>query len=97
MQKITKKVGEYLITTSFQVQLESAGQWDRCVVELDINLKMIVGEQGITLSYLIRENNTSDHTERDTKGWEVCIQWKYGSSTWNQVKDVKESFLVQLA
>ena len=32
-----------------------------------------------------------------TKGWEVCIKWKYGSSTWNQVKDVKESFPVQLA
>ena len=31
-----------------------------------------------------------------TKGWEFCIQWKDGSSTWNQVKDVKESFLVQL-
>ena len=31
-----------------------------------------------------------------TKGWEVCIQWKYESSTWNQVKDVKDSFLVQL-
>ena len=32
-----------------------------------------------------------------TKGWEVCIQWKYGSSTWNQFKDVKESFPLQLA
>ena len=32
-----------------------------------------------------------------TKGWEFCIQWKYGSSTWNQVKDVNDSFIVQLA
>ena len=32
-----------------------------------------------------------------TKAWEVCIQWKYGSSTWNQFKDVKESFPIQLA
>ena len=32
-----------------------------------------------------------------TKGWEVFIHWKYGSSTWNQGKDVKESFPVQLA
>ena len=35
--------------------------------------------------------------ERPPKVWEVFIQWKYGSSTWNQVKDVKESFPVQLA
>ena len=32
-----------------------------------------------------------------TKGWEVCIKWKYGSSTWNQVKDIKYSFPVKLA
>ena len=32
-----------------------------------------------------------------TKVWEVCIQWKDGSSTWNQVKESKESFPVQLA
>ena len=32
-----------------------------------------------------------------TKGWEIHIKWKYGSSTWNKVKDVKESFPVQLA
>ena len=53
---------------SFQVQLEATGQWDRWVVELGSNLKMIVGAQGITLSYVIRENNSPDHTERDT--WE---------------------------
>ena len=32
-----------------------------------------------------------------TKGWEVCIQCKDGSSTWNKIKDVKESYSIQLA
>ena len=32
-----------------------------------------------------------------TKGRGVCIQWKYGSSTWNQVKEIKEFFQLQLA
>ena len=45
-RKEQKKVGEYLITTSFQVQLK----WNRWVVELESNLKMIVGAQGIPLS-----------------------------------------------
>ena len=27
----------------------------------------------------------------------MCIQWKDGSSTWNQIKDVKESYPIQLA
>ena len=41
--KEQKKVGESLIITSFQVQLKAAGQWDSYVVDLESNLKMIVG------------------------------------------------------
>ena len=40
--------------------------------------------------------NVNKRSRETTKGWEVCMQWKDGSSTWNQVKDVKESLLVQL-
>ena len=40
-RKEKNKVGESLITTSFQVQLESAGQWYHWVVELESNLKII--------------------------------------------------------
>ena len=32
-----------------------------------------------------------------TKGWEVLIQWKDGSTTWVTLKDIKESYPVQLA
>ena len=56
------KVGEYLITTSFQVHIEAAGKWDQWVVKLERNLKMIVEAQGITLSYIIRENDAPDQT-----------------------------------
>ena len=55
-----------MITTSFQVQIEAARQWDSWVVELESNLKMIVGAQGIPLSYVIRDNNAHDKTEHDT-------------------------------
>ena len=37
-------------------------------MELESNLKIIVGAQGIPLSYVIRENDTPDQTERET--WE---------------------------
>ena len=46
--------------------------------------------------YVIHMSNGNKRSRDTTKGWEVCIQWKDGSSTWNQVKDVTESFLVQL-
>ena len=37
-------------------------------MELESNLKMIVGAQGTPLSYVIRENDAPDQTDRDT--WE---------------------------
>ena len=62
-RKQQNKVEESLITTRSQVQIKASGQWDCWVLDLEINLKMISGVQGIPLSYVIRENNASDKTE----------------------------------
>ena len=35
--------------------------------------------------------------KRTTKGWQLCIQWKDGSTSWEDLKDVKESTPVRLA
>lgn len=35
--------------------------------------------------------------KRTTKGWEVLVRWRDGSTTWNALKDVKDSYPVQLA
>ena len=32
-----------------------------------------------------------------TKGWEVCIQWKYVINTWNKIKDIKDSYPIKMA
>ena len=45
----------------------------------------------------IHTSNGNKRRRETTKGWEICIQWKDGSSTWNQLKDVNESYPVQLA
>ena len=45
----------------------------------------------------IHTSNGNKRRRETTKGWKICIQWKDGSSTWNQLKDVKESYPVQLA
>jgi hypothetical protein len=37
------------------------------------------------------------HRRRTTKGWEVCVQWKDGSTNWVTMKDIKDSNPVQLA
>ena len=41
---------------------------------------------------------TGTRRQRETKqGWEILVQWKYGSSTWIAMKDMKDSYPVQLA
>ena len=57
-----------MLTTSFQVQLEPARQWDCWLVELESNLKIIFGAQCIPMPYVNRENDAPDQTECDT--WE---------------------------
>ena len=56
-RKDQKKVGESLITAAFQVKQETANQRDCWVVELESNLKTIIGAKGITISYVIREDD----------------------------------------
>ena len=41
--------------------------------------------------------NGNKRRRETTKEWEICIQWKDGGSTWNQLKDIKEAYPVQLA
>ena len=41
--------------------------------------------------------NGGRRRQETTKGWEILIQWKDGSSTWEKLKDVKECYPVQLA
>ena len=44
--------------------------------------------------------NTSRGTQgrvTTTKDWEVNIKWKEGSTIWNKLKDIKDSYPVQLA
>ena len=43
---------------------------------------------------------TSSGTQRQvitTKGWEINLKWKDGSTTWNKLKDIKDSYPVQPA
>ena len=43
---------------------------------------------------------TQDYTMRwkmTTKGWELCVIWKDGSTNWIELKDLKSAYPVQLA
>jgi hypothetical protein len=47
-------------------------------------------------AFIVNRSGTRRRRET-TVGWEVLVRWKDGSTTWITMKDVKESFPVQLA
>ena len=45
----------------------------------------------------IRTTSGQQRRRPTTKGWELLIQWKDGSSTWTPLKDIKEAYPVETA
>ena len=41
--------------------------------------------------------NGGQRRKETTKGWEILVQWKDGSTSWESLKDVKESYPVEIA
>ena len=46
---------------------------------------------------IIISKNGGRRRKETTKGWEILLQWKDGSSTWEAMKDIKQSYPVDLA
>ena len=74
------------------------------MVELEINLNIIVGAQGIPLSHVIRENNAPDQTERNTWEEKAVLSFPLARRLYNQdnlmvhniilrkISDISETF-----
>ena len=41
--------------------------------------------------------NNRNHHRKTTKGWTLCVEWKDGSSSWERLADLKESYPIQIA
>ena len=41
--------------------------------------------------------NGRPYLQRSTVGWQICCQWKDGSTSWEKLSDLKESHPVQMA
>ena len=37
------------------------------------------------------------HRQKTTKGWELCVQWRDGSTSWERLGNLKETYPVQVA
>lgn len=42
-------------------------------------------------------HNENIHRRHTTKGWQLCVRWKDGSTSWEHLKDLKESYPIQTA
>jgi hypothetical protein len=41
--------------------------------------------------------NGRQHMRKTTIGWKLCVQWKDGTTTWERLADLKESYPVEVA
>jgi hypothetical protein len=41
--------------------------------------------------------NGRQHMRKTTIGWKLCVQWKDGTTTWERLTDLKESYPVEAA
>jgi len=41
--------------------------------------------------------NGKQHLRKTTMGWHLCVQWKDGSTSWERLSDLKESYPVEVA
>ena len=75
-----------MIATAFQVQLEIATQSDKWAIELEINLKMIIGSKGIALSYIIREDDDPNLADQETWEYKAMLAAPHKGSAYLQDK-----------
>ena len=43
------------------------------------------------------QNGSNTHIRKLTKGWQLCVEWKDVSSSWERLADLKESNPLQVA
>ena len=58
-----KKIGESFLDTDFNTKLKSQSQWEKFMEELESTLAMIVGANGVPLSYVIRRTEEPEYDE----------------------------------
>ena len=91
----TASMAANLIAENLFAQVDQEG--NRFVMLDSITGTRTDGNQVLQQDAFVYTSSGTNRRVHTTKGWEVCIQWKDGSTTWNTLKDVKDSYPVQMA
>ena len=76
-------------------QIDDEG--NRFVLMESINDHRTNGNQIAKADSYVQSTNGGKRRKETTIGWEILIRWKDGSSTWEEMKDVKYTYPLQLA
>ena len=83
------------IAANMFAQVDDEGH--RTLLLQDVVNHRVNGREVKKADAFITSPNGGRRRRETTRGWEILIQWKDGSTTWEALKDVKESYPVQLA
>jgi hypothetical protein len=45
----------------------------------------------------VYSHNGNQHYRKMTKGWKLCVKWKDGTTSWERLADLKESYPIEVA
>jgi hypothetical protein len=84
-----------LIAENLYSQVDDEGRQYQLIDEIIDHRKDGSALQGDDGTYIDRAGK--NQPKRTTRGWEILVSWKDGTSDWVKLKDLKDSFPVQLA
>jgi len=91
----TVEYGANLVAENMMAQSDPEGNRHmifREIVDHQVSDDAIKKEEGFTISY-----NGNVHPKKTTKGWDISVEWRDGSTSWLLLRDVKDSNPLELA
>jgi len=91
-------IAEYtanLIAENIYAQCNPEGHYQVVFKEITDHRKLptaVPKEAGYTIGY-----NRNRHMKKTTKGWDICVEWCDGTTSWLPLKDVKQANPLELA
>jgi hypothetical protein len=57
----------------------------------------ITDGHAIAPAEMYKKHGSNKNVRKTTKGWHLCVEWKYGTTSWERLVDLKESNPVEVA
>ncbi len=83
-----------VIAESMYAQCDTEG---RQHLLLDAIIDHRKGGHAVKKADMYIQAGSNRQIRKTTKGWHLCVEWKDGTTTWEQLADLKESYPVQVA